>query len=174
MLVARPCFSRTVITFHLDNAGSLENTLEVVDSQYGRNVPMKITRATVAAVTVLLVSGYVVPSLFLGTLAIAQTATATSNVAVAPQYSSTHVYVAPTDFDRFVASVIGTFGGTALKKGVFSVTPTPSKTISQLVLTPVGTFSVFGFETPIPYPFGSERTGYLVTDLDLAVRSAHD
>jgi predicted enzyme related to lactoylglutathione lyase len=44
--------------------------------------------------------------------------------------------------------------------------------MSQLVLTPVGTFSVFGFETPIPYPFGSERTGYLVTDMDSAIRAA--
>jgi hypothetical protein len=31
---------------------------------------------------------------------------------------------------------------------------------------------VFGFKTPIPYPFGLERTGYLVTDMDSAVRSA--
>jgi hypothetical protein len=45
--------------------------------------------------------------------------------------------------------------------------------MSQLVLTPVGTISVFGFETPIPFPFGSERTGYLVTDMDSAIRAAH-
>jgi predicted enzyme related to lactoylglutathione lyase len=32
--------------------------------------------------------------------------------------------------------------------------------------------SVFGFKTPIPYPFGSERTGYLVTDMDAAIRAA--
>ena len=44
--------------------------------------------------------------------------------------------------------------------------------MSQLVLTPVGSISVFGFKTPIPYPFGLERTGYLVTDLDAAVRVA--
>jgi predicted enzyme related to lactoylglutathione lyase len=44
--------------------------------------------------------------------------------------------------------------------------------MSQLVLTPVGTLSVFGFKTPIPFPFGIERTGYLVTDLDGAVRVA--
>jgi hypothetical protein len=44
--------------------------------------------------------------------------------------------------------------------------------MSQLVLTPVGTISVFGFKTPIPYPFGAERTGYLVTDLDAALRVA--
>ena len=52
------------------------------------------------------------------------------------------------------------------------VTPTPSSTRMQLVLTPVGTLSVFGFKTPIPYPFGLERTGYLVTDLDEAIRAA--
>jgi predicted enzyme related to lactoylglutathione lyase len=44
--------------------------------------------------------------------------------------------------------------------------------MSQLVMTPVGTISVFGFKTPVPYPFGSERTGYLVTDIDAAVRAA--
>ena len=43
--------------------------------------------------------------------------------------------------------------------------------MSQLVLTPVGTVSVFGFKTPVPYPFGAERTGYLVTDLDACKRA---
>jgi hypothetical protein len=95
-------------------------------------------------------------------------------VAVSPQYDSTHVYVAPEDFDRFTASLTATFGGSKSKQGVFQVTPTPSQTLSQLVLTPVGTFSVFGFKTPIPYPFGLERTGYLVTDMDAAVKSAQD
>jgi hypothetical protein len=133
---------------------------------------MRITRAFIAVVTVLLVSGCVGPSSVPGTPAIAQTTTATSNVAVGPQYDTTHVYVAPAEFDPFVASLVATFGGTTSKKGVFTVTPTPSKTMSQLVLTPVGTISVFGFETPIPYPFGSERTGYLVTDLDSAIRAA--
>jgi len=93
-------------------------------------------------------------------------------VAVGPQYDTTHVYVAPEDFDRFVASLIATFGGTTTKQGVFTVTPTKSSTMSQLVLTPVGSVSVFGFKTPIPYPFGLERTGYLVTDMDEAVRAA--
>jgi predicted enzyme related to lactoylglutathione lyase len=94
------------------------------------------------------------------------------DIAVGPQYDTTHVYVAPEDFDRFVASLLATFGGTTTKQGVFDVTPTPSSTMSQLVLTPVGTLSVFGFKTPIPYPFGAERTGYLVTDLDAAVSAA--
>ena len=91
---------------------------------------------------------------------------------VGPQYDTTHVYVAPEDFDRFVASLIATFDGTTSKQGVFTVTPTPSETMSQLVLTPVGTMSVFGFKTPIPYPFGLERTGYLVPDMDEAIRTA--
>ena len=134
---------------------------------------MRITRAFMAVVTVLLIIGYVGFSSFPSALAVAQTTTAASSVAVGPQYDSTHVYLAPAEFDPFVASVIATFGGTASKKGVFTVTPTPSKTMSQLVLTPVGTFSVFGFETPIPYPFGSERTGYLVTDMASAISAAH-
>jgi predicted enzyme related to lactoylglutathione lyase len=96
----------------------------------------------------------------------------TAGVAVGPQYDTTHVYVAPQDFDRFVASLIATFGGTATKQGVFTVTPTPSSTMSQLVMTPVGTISVFGFKTPVPFPFGLERTGYLVTDVDEAIRAA--
>jgi hypothetical protein len=93
-------------------------------------------------------------------------------VAVSPQYDTTHVIVAPEDFDRFADSLIATFGGSKSQQGVIEVTPTPSQTISQLVFTPVGTISVFGFKTPIPFPFGVERTGYLVTDLDIAVKSA--
>jgi hypothetical protein len=95
-----------------------------------------------------------------------------SNWAVGPQYDSTHVYVAPEDLDRFVASFVATFGGTASKAGVTSVTPTPSETELRFILSPVGTLSVFGFKTPIPFPFGAERTGYLVVDLDSAVRAA--
>jgi len=95
-------------------------------------------------------------------------------VAVSPQYDTTHVLVAPEDFDRFTDSLIATFGGSKSQQGVIQITPTPSQTISQLVFTPVGTLSVFGFKTPVPYPFGVERTGYLVTDMDIAVKSAKE
>lgn len=95
-----------------------------------------------------------------------------TGVAVSPQYDTTHVYVAPEEFDRFTDSLVATFGGSKSKQGVFQVTPTPSQTMSQLVFTPVGTLSVFGYKTPIPYPFGLERIGYLVTNIDTAVRSA--
>src|SRR5580658_5649645 len=96
----------------------------------------------------------------------------TDSLAVSAQFDTAHVYVAPENFDRFVASLVSTFGGTTTKQGVFMVTPTPSQTMSQLVLTPVGSISVFGFKTPIPYPFGSERTGYLVTDIGAAAAAA--
>ncbi|QNT78729.1 glyoxalase [Entomobacter blattae] len=90
-------------------------------------------------------------------------------LAVGPQYDTTHVYISPNKRDDFVKSFLGTFGGTSTKTVVATVTPTPSSTTSQLLFTPVGTLSVFGFKTPIPYPFGQERTGYLVTDMDKAI-----
>lgn len=93
-------------------------------------------------------------------------------VAVGPQYDSTHVYVSPENVDPFVKAFLGTFGGNSSTQAVATVTPTPSSTISQLLQTPFGTVSLFGYKTPIPYPFGAERTGYLVTDLDTAITSA--
>src|SRR5271169_6642435 len=96
----------------------------------------------------------------------------TSQFGVGAQYDTTHVYVAPEDVDRFATSFLATFGGQSTKQVVATVTPTSSSTTSQLLQTPVGTVSVFGFKTPIPYPFGAERTGYLVTDLDKAIRLA--
>lgn len=93
-------------------------------------------------------------------------------VGVASQYDTAHVYVDPDKVDAFAASFIATFGGASTKQVVATVTPTASSTTSQLLQTPVGTVSLFGFKTPIPYPFGTERTGYLVTDLDKAVAAA--
>jgi predicted enzyme related to lactoylglutathione lyase len=95
-----------------------------------------------------------------------------STVAVGAQYDTTHVYVSPSDLDAFVASFLGTFGGKSTKQVIATVTPTPSKTTSQLLQTPVGTVSLFGFLTPIPAPFGAERTGYLVTNMDAAIKAA--
>ncbi len=101
-----------------------------------------------------------------------ETSGSTSSIAVGPQYDTTHGYVPPTDVDAFVASFLGTFGGTSTKQVVATVTPTPSSTTSQLLQTPVGTLSLFGFKTPIPAPFGAERTGYLVTNMDAAIKQA--
>jgi predicted enzyme related to lactoylglutathione lyase len=99
-------------------------------------------------------------------------ASSSSTVAVAPQYDTSHVYVAPADVDPFVKSFLATFGGASTKQYIVTVTPTPSTTSSQLLQTPVGTVSLFGFTTPIPAPFGHERNGYLVKDMDEAVKAA--
>jgi predicted enzyme related to lactoylglutathione lyase len=124
------------------------------------------------SVAIFLTIGFACESRYFSTFAQSPQIAKAAGVAVGPQYDTTHVYVAPQDFDRFVASLITTFGGTTTKQGVFTVTPTPSSTMSQLVMTPVGTVSVFGFKTPVPYPFGLERTGYLVADMDEAIRAA--
>src|SRR5258708_3711992 len=123
-------------------------------------------------VALVLTLGLAVGSLHVSAFAQSAQTAETVSVAVGPQYDTTHVYVPSADFDRFVASILQTFGGKTAQAGVLTVTPTPSSTRIQLVLTPVGTLSVFGFKTPIPYPFGLERTGYLVTDMDAAVRAA--
>jgi predicted enzyme related to lactoylglutathione lyase len=134
---------------------------------------MRLNKSIVGTcIALVLTFGLTVGSLHVSTFAQSAQTSETLSVAVGPQYDTTHIYVAPEDFDRFVASLLATFGGTTSKQGVFTVTPTQSSTMSQLVLTPVGTVSVFGFKTPIPYPFGLERTGYLVTDMDAAVRAA--
>jgi len=98
--------------------------------------------------------------------------TAGQGVGVAPQYDTTHVYVAADQLNAFAASFVATFGGAASKPVVMDVTPTPSSTTFRAFTTPVGSLSVFAFQTPAPYPFGEERTGYLVRDMDAAVAAA--
>jgi len=97
-----------------------------------------------------------------------------SAVAVGPQYDATHVYVASGDLDAFVKSFIAVFGGQASKPTVTNVLPVPSRTKFQYVSTSSGLLSIFEYETPVPFPFGQERTGYLVTDMDKAVKAARE
>ncbi len=97
---------------------------------------------------------------------------AAAGVAVGPQYGTAHVYVAPAALDAFVNSLVATFGGTPSKRSVANVLPVASSTEMQYILTPVGALSIFAYETPIPFPFGQERTGYLVTDMDQAIKAA--
>ncbi|KAF1068331.1 MAG: hypothetical protein GAK45_01395 [Pseudomonas citronellolis] len=99
-------------------------------------------------------------------------AASTPAVAVGAQYDTSHVYVAPADVERFVQSFLATFGGKSTPQVVVNVLPVPSSTTSQLLQTPVGTVSLFGFSTPVPYPFGGERNGYLVRDMDAAIAAA--
>ncbi len=93
-------------------------------------------------------------------------------VGVGPQYDTTHVYVAPGDMDAFVKSFVATFGGTPSERTVGNVLPVPSSAELQYVRTPAGALSIFGFHTPVPFPFGEERSGYLVTNMDRAIAAA--
>ncbi len=92
--------------------------------------------------------------------------------AVGPQYDTAHVYVSPGTSAAFVKSWLATFGGTSTTPALTQVTPTPSQTLSQLVLSPVGTLSVFDYKTSVPYPFGQERGGDLVSNFSRGVADA--
>jgi predicted enzyme related to lactoylglutathione lyase len=100
------------------------------------------------------------------------TSTRVESVAVGAQYDSTHVYVAPADLDAFVNSFVATFGGQPSKRSLTNVLPVPSNAEFQYLSTSAGTLSIFAFQTPIPFPFGQERTGYLVTGMDQAIKAA--
>jgi hypothetical protein len=93
-------------------------------------------------------------------------------VGVGPQYDTAHVYVQPGTAAAFVQSWEATFGGTNTAPKFTDVTPTPSETLSELVLSPVGTLSVFDYKTPVPYPFGEERDGDLVGNFGQGVADA--
>lgn len=134
--------------------------------------PKRLTAAAYALAALAFINGVAVTPVLAAQAVTERPTKALSGVAVGPQYDTTHIYLASADFDAFVASFIATFGGAASHRAVFTVTPTPSKTASQYIQTPAGMVSVFAFETPIPYPFGREHVGYLVTDLDQAIHAA--
>jgi hypothetical protein len=95
-----------------------------------------------------------------------------ASVAVGPQYDTAHVYVAPGTATAFVTSWLATFGGKSTPQVLTQVTPTPSRTLSELVLSPVGTLSVFDYKTGVPYPFGQERGADLVSNFSSGVAAA--
>jgi len=109
---------------------------------------------------------------FTGSVTGQDTTASYADVAVGAQYDSTHVYVTPGDLEVFVNSFAATFGGRPSTLTVTNVLPVASSTDFQYLWTSVGTLSVFAFKTPIPFPFGQERTGYLVKDMDEAIKAA--
>ena len=109
----------------------------------------------------------------LATSALSREADKSASVGVGPQYDTTHVYLDSADhYDAFVSSFTTTFGGKPSPRITANIMPVDSSTQAQYVWTPVGTLSTFAFQTPVPYPFGFERNGYLVTDLDRALKAA--
>jgi predicted enzyme related to lactoylglutathione lyase len=105
--------------------------------------------------------------------ALAKDAARPAGVGVGPQYDTTHVYLDSADhYDAFVNSFTATFGGKPSPRITANVMPVDASTQAQYVWTPAGTLSTFAFQTPVPYPFGFERNGYLVTDIDQALKAA--
>src|ERR1700754_4532610 len=95
-------------------------------------------------------------------LAATQARAATPDVSVGPQYDTTHVYIDDAaHYDAFVNAYIATFGGKPSQRITVNVMPVEASTLAQYVWSPVGNLSTFAFQTPIPYPFGQERTGWL-------------
>ena len=96
-----------------------------------------------------------------------------ASIGVAPQYDTTHVYLDSADhYDAFVNAFTATFGGQPSKRITANIMPVDSSTQAQYVWTPAGTLSTFAFQTAIPYGFGAERNGYLVSDMDRALKQA--
>ena len=80
--------------------------------------------------------------------------------------------MASKDLDNFINSFVAILGGQASKDIKSTVTPVPSSTLFRYMMSPVGMNSVFAYQTPVPYPFGQERYGYLVTNMDQAIKEA--
>jgi len=136
----------------------------------------KRTRILTAAAAALVAAGVVGaaagPALAGSPAPAASKPAAPQSLAVGTQYDFTHVYVQPGTANEFIKSWEATFGGAHTTPVTTDVTPTSSSTISILEHSPVGSLSVFDFKTPIPYPFGTERVGYMVTSLPAGYAAA--
>ncbi|MGY6126814.1 hypothetical protein ACW9YV_15345 (plasmid) [Paraburkholderia strydomiana] len=89
------------------------------------------------------------------------------------QYTATHVYTTPDKIDALATSLQATFGSTGgFSLDNYQITPTPSSAKATVLTTPVGSFSLFAFHSPVPFAFGEDRIGYYVKDIDAAVKKA--
>jgi hypothetical protein len=135
-----------------------------------RTLTVRLRTRSIALTATMLVAALALPAR--GFSGAQERARPQESVAVGPQYDTTHVYVAPADLDAFVNSFVATFGGKPSKRILGNVLPVASSTQMQYVLSPVGALSIFAYQTPVPFPYGLERTGYLVTNMDAAVKAA--
>ena len=87
-------------------------------------------------------------------------------------YDASHVYVQYGKLNAFIKSWEGTFGGMNSQQAIFGISPTPSKALGSLIHPPVGLLAAYDYQTPVPFPFGSEQTGFGVHDPDNAVKLA--
>lgn len=96
-----------------------------------------------------------------------------AKIALGAAFRTFHVYAQSGTAAAFVDSWIATFGGHAQPPvNDIDLTPYPSKATAIMLSSPVAALSVYEFSTGIPYPFGSEVSGWGVTDVDQAVQQA--
>lgn len=88
------------------------------------------------------------------------------------EYDASHVYVQHGKLNAFIKSWEATFGGTNNPPTVFGITPTPSKALASIIHSPVGLLAAYDYQTPVPYPFGTEQTGFAVHGIDGAAQAA--
>jgi hypothetical protein len=91
---------------------------------------------------------------------------------VGPQYDAPHIYLQHGKLKAFEDSWLATFGGTAATPFTLQATPTPSQAISGVVFSPVGTLSTWDYSTGIPYPFGQENIGEMMSNFDEGITDA--
>jgi hypothetical protein len=71
---------------------------------------------------------YAIVAVAVGTvLAVTDAPAASLSLAVGPQYDTTHVYIAPEEFDSFSDALVATFGGTKSQAAVINITPDPQR-----------------------------------------------
>ncbi|WIX77247.1 hypothetical protein QRX50_38515 [Amycolatopsis carbonis] len=88
------------------------------------------------------------------------------------EYDASHVYLQHGKLPAFIKSWEATFGGTDNGQNTFQITPTPSKALASIIHSPVGLLAAYDYQTPVPFPFGAEQTGFGVHDPDLGADAA--
>ena len=129
---------------------------------------MRLPRAfSIISFTILLVAGGVSAALCQQSAeTTAHAILATPDVAVGPQYDTTHVYIAPEDFDRFVSSVLSDIWRDYIEESCRRRYADSQQHLLTVDLDACRYDFRIRLHDTVPYPFGGERTGYLVTDMD--------
>ncbi|WP_265443717.1 hypothetical protein [Flexivirga meconopsidis] len=83
-----------------------------------------------------------------------------------PAYDSTHIYTTFADMAPLTEQLQAVFGGEVKTYGELNICPQPSLSVVSVLLSPYGLLSLFGFSTPIPYPFGQDKHGYRIRRRD--------
>ena len=136
---------------------------------------MRLPRAfSIVSFTILLVAGGVSAALCQQSAeTTAHAISATPDVAVGPQYDTTHVYIAPEDFDRFVSSVLSDIWRDDIEESCHTRYANSQQHLLTVDLDACRyDFRIRLHDTRPISVSAWRRTGYLVTDMGTAIRAA--